>query len=228
MLFSTTADQHDITRILVVDDHPVLRRGVTALLSGQKDLMVCGEAESGPAALDQMRQTKPNVAIVDISMPGMNGIELIKMMVAEMPRLKILVLSMHDETFYALRAFRAGAKGYVMQTDAMENVLEALRRIISGGIYVSPRFTERLLLKAIQSMDSDIVSPVDQLSDREMEVLQLIGEGKSTREIAASLNLSIKTIETHRAHIKKKLGCNNAAELVKFSVDWVAMQHEKK
>lgn len=215
-----------MTRILVVDDHPVFRRGISALLAEQKDFSVCGEAENGPSALEAMRQTKPNVALVDISMPGMNGIELVKMMLAEQPKLTILVLSMHDESLYALRALRAGAKGYVMKAEALTHVVDALRKVIAGGIYVSPRFSERLVFKAIQSLDSDIVSPVDRLSDREMEVLQLIGKGSSTREIASNLHLSIKTIETHRAHIKEKLGCKDAAELVRFSFEWVAQQQQ--
>ena len=196
------------------------------MLAEQKDFNICGEAENGPSALEAMRQTKPNVALVDISMPGMNGIELVKMMLAEQPKLIILVLSMHDESLYALRALRAGAKGYVMKAEALTHVVDALRKVIAGSIYVSPRFSERLVFKAIQSLDSDIVSPVDRLSDREMEVLQLIGKGSSTREIASNLHLSIKTIETHRAHIKEKLGCKDAAELVRFSFEWVAQQQQ--
>lgn len=213
-------------RILVVDDHPVFRRGISAMLTEQPDFLICGEAENGPSALDAMRQTRPDVALVDISMPGMNGIELVKMMLAEQPKLHILVISMHDESLYALRALRAGAKGYVMKGEALVHVVDALRKVIAGGVYVSTRFSERLVFKAIQSLDSDIASPVDRLSDREMEVLQLICKGSSTREIASSLHLSIKTIETHRAHIKEKLGCRDAAELVRFSFEWVAQQQQ--
>jgi DNA-binding NarL/FixJ family response regulator len=128
---------------------------------------------------------------------------------------------MHDESLYALRALRAGAKGYVMKQQAMENVLDALRKVVSGGIYVSPEFSEKLVFRAIQGSESDLASPVDKLSDRELEVLQLFGHGKSTREIAEMLHLSVKTIETHRAHIKEKLGFKDAEGMVKFAVEWV-------
>lgn len=196
---------------------------MVALLSEQKDFIICGEAENASQALTQMRELKPDVVLVDISMPGMNGIELIKMMLAEEPKLPILILSMHDESLYALRALRAGAKGYVMKAEALDHVIIALRKVIDGGIYVSAKLSEQLIFKAIQSDKSDIVSPVDKLSDRELEVLQLIGKGSGTKEIASSLHLSVKTIETHRAHIKEKLGFKDAAELVRFAFEWSAL-----
>jgi DNA-binding NarL/FixJ family response regulator len=211
-------------QILIVDDHPVFRRGIAALISEQKDLSVCGEADSAAHALEAMRRLKPDIALLDISMPGTNGIELIKLMMAEQPKLSILMLSMHDESLYALRALRAGAKGYVMKAEAMNLVLTALRKVINGEIYVSPRFSERLVFKAIQSLEGGMGSPVDKLSDRELEVLQLLGKGFGTREIANELHLSVKTIETHRAHIKEKLGFKDAGEMVRFSIDWVAQE----
>ena len=211
-------------RVLVVDDHPVFRRGIAALISEQEDLLVCGEADSAPAALEAMRRLHPDVALVDISMPGTNGIELLKSMMAEQPKLSVLMLSMHDESLYALRALRAGAKGYVMKAEAMGNVVTALRKVIGGDIYVSPRFSERLVFKAIHSLDGGMGSPVDKLSDRELEVLQLFGRGFGTREIANELHLSIKTIETHRAHIKEKLGFKDGGEMVRFAIDWVAQE----
>jgi len=210
-------------RLLIVDDHPVFRHGIIQLLGRLGDATVCAEADNAQAALEAMRLHKPDVVLLDVCMPGTNGIELIKLMLAEQPRLIILVLSMHDESLYALRALRAGAKGYVMKQQAMENVLDALRRVIGGGIYVSPQFSEKLVFKAIRGSDSDFGSPVDKLSDRELEVLQLFGRGKTTREIAETLHLSVKTIETHRAHIKEKLGFRHADELVKFAVEWMTI-----
>ena len=209
-------------RLLIVDDHPVFRHGISQLIKGLQEVEICGEAESASAALGAMRKLQPDLALVDVSMPGTNGIELIKLMLAEQPRLLILVLSMHDESLYALRALRAGARGYVMKQQATESVLTALRKVISGGIYVSPEFSERLVFKAIQGSSSDLGSPVDKLSDRELEVLQHFGRGNSTREIAERLHLSIKTIETHRAHIKEKLGFKTGDEMLKFAVEWMA------
>src|SRR5260221_5807623 len=211
-------------RILIVDDHPVFRRGIAALIGEQEDLTICGEADNAPTGLDAMRRLKPDLALVDISMPGANGIELIKLMLSEQPRLHILILSMHDESLYALRALRAGAKGYVMKAEAMTQVIAALRKVLGGEIYVSPRFSERLVFKAIQSLEGGMGSPVDKLSDRELEVLQLLGKGFGTREVANELHLSVKTIETHRAHIKEKLGFKDAGEMVRFAIDGVAQE----
>jgi len=210
--------------VLIVDDHPVLRHGIAQILRAEQDLAVCGEADSAPTALDAMRRLKPDIALLDISLQGTNGIELIKLMKAEQPKLPILMLSMHDESLYALRALRAGARGYVMKGEAMENVLSAVRKVLDGDIYLSQRFSERLVFKAIQSLDGGMGSPVDMLSDRELEVLQLLGRGFGTREIANDLHLSIKTIETHRAHIKEKLGFKDAGEMVRFAIDWVAQE----
>jgi len=216
-----SAEPAKVRRLLVVDDHPVFRRGIGQLLRHLREVAICGEADNARGALEAMRRLQPEVALLDVSMPGTNGIELIKLMLAEQPRILILVVSMHDESIYALRALRAGARGYVQKQQAPENVLEALAKILAGGIYVSPAFRERLVFKAIHGSDSDLGSPIDRLSDRELEVLQLFGRGKSTREAAEALHLSGKTIETHRAHIKEKLGFKDAGELVKFAVEWV-------
>jgi DNA-binding NarL/FixJ family response regulator len=218
---STEASPH-LTRILVVDDHPLYRHGLTRLLADSGHFTICGESDNAQNALESMRQLQPDGVIVDISLPGTNGIELIKLMLAEQPRLPILVVSMHDESLYALRAMRAGAKGYVMKEETLTQVVDALQRVMTGGIYVSPRFSEKLVFKLIQSGDSDFGSPVDTLSDRELEVLELLGRGRSTRQIAESLHLSVKTIETHRAHIKEKLRCKDAEEMVAFAVEWMA------
>lgn len=211
-------------KVLLVDDHPVVRHGLAQLIAGEADLEVCAEAESAPVALEAMRRSRPDVAILDISLNGTNGIELVKLMRAEQPKLPILILSMHDESLYALRALRAGAQGYLMKAEAIAHVLAAIRKVLSGEIYVSPSLSERLVFKAIRSMDGGMGSPVDSLSDRELEVLQLLGKGFGTREIANELHLSIKTIETHRAHIKEKLGMKDAGQMVRFAIDWVARE----
>ena len=212
------------SRILIIDDHPLLRRGMAAVLSDLPEFNVCGEAENALQALQAMRDLIPDVVLVDINLPGANGLELIKLMLAEQPKLRILVVSMHDESLYALRSLRAGAKGYLMKSEALEQIVAAVRKVASGGIYVTPRFSERIVFQAIQSMDSGMGSPVDGLSDRELEVLRHLGKGLGTREIAAALHLSIKTIETHRAHIKEKLGFKEASEMVSFAGDWVAFE----
>jgi DNA-binding NarL/FixJ family response regulator len=208
-------------RLLIVDDHPIFRHGIAQLIGRLSGISVCGEAENAQTALEAMRRLQPDMALVDIWMPGMNGIELIKLMLAEQPALLILTVSMHDESVYALRALRAGAKGYVMKQQASENVCDALRTVANGDIYVCPRFSERLIFKAIQGSESDLGSPVDRLSPRELEVLQFFGKGRTTREVAELLHISVKTIETHRTHIKEKLGFRDAEEMVKFGLEWV-------
>ncbi len=213
-----------VHRILIVDDHPIFRAGVAALLSGEDDFEICGEAHNSTSALEVMRRTTPDVALLDISLPGTNGIELVKLLLAEQPRLVILVISMHDESLYALRALRAGARGYIMKAEAMNHILEAIRKIVSGEIFVSPKFGERLIFKAVHGTESGTGSPVDSLSDRELEVLGLLGRGFASREIAQELHLSVKTIETHRSHIKEKLGFKDAGEMTRFAVEWFAHQ----
>lgn len=209
-------------RVLIVDDHPVFRHGIAALINAESDLEVCGEAASSQQALAAMRTLQPDVALIDISLPGSNGVELIKLMKAEEPDLPLLVVSMHDESLYALRVLRAGALGYVMKAQTLEHVLTALRKVLRGEIYVSAKFSEQLIFKAIRSVEEGFGSPVDVLSDRELEVLEALGRGLGTRDIAEKLHLSVKTIETHRAHIKEKLGFQDAGELVRFALDWVS------
>lgn len=223
---SPTADlgQTETTpqRILLVDDHPTFRQGLRWLLSQDGGFTVCAEAENSAMALTQLRETRPDVVVLDVSLPGMNGLELIKMIRAESPRTPILVLSMHDESVYALRALKAGAKGYITKTEAMASIVAALHRVADGQLYVSPTFGEQLIFKAIRSVESGLGSPVDVLSDRELEVLELLGKGLSTRDIAEALRLSPKTVETHRAHMKEKLHLGDSSRLVRFAVDWVA------
>jgi DNA-binding NarL/FixJ family response regulator len=211
-------------RVLIVDDHPIFRVGLAGLITESSHLEVCGNADSAPAALEAMRRMNPDLVLLDLSLRGTNGLELIKSMKAERPDLAILVISMHDEAVFGLRALKAGALGYVMKAEAMNHVEEAISKVLQGKIYVSPEFGEQLIFKAVQSTEAGTSSPVDLLSDRELEVLQLLGKGESTRSIAETLHLSVKTIETHRAHIKEKLGFRESEEMVKFAIDWVAQQ----
>jgi len=215
-------------RVLIVDDHPVLRRGLATLINAEPDLIVCGEASSSRSALEAMRTSRPDVALLDISLPGTNGIELIKLMKAEQPDLPLLMLSMHDESRYALRTLRAGAHGYIMKVEALTNILAALRKVLKGEIYVSSELSQRLIFQAVKPVEGGMGSPVDKLSDRELEVLELLGRGLGTKGVASELHLSVKTIETHRAHIKEKLGLKEASEMIHFAIDWVAQEKGSK
>ena len=208
-------------RVLIVDDHPIVRQGLAQLLNCEPDFMVCAEAGTARKAMAAIAETKPDVGIVDITLQGTNGIELIKNIVAQWPEFPVLVLSMHDESLYAERALRAGAKGYVMKQEAPEKLTSALRRILNGQIYVSEQLADKMMRKAIDGKALQDTSPVAILSDRELEVLQLIGQGHGTRQIAEDLSLSVKTIESHRAHIKEKLNLKTAPEMVRFAVQWV-------
>jgi DNA-binding NarL/FixJ family response regulator len=210
--------------IIVVDDHPLFRKGVVQMLSNEADLEVRAEAESSPAALDLMRRTPLDLAIVDIGLHGSaNGIELTKSIKAEHPFLPVLVLSMHDESLYADRALRAGASGYLMKREALDSVITAVRTVLKGEIYVSTEMAKRMIADHV-GVGGHARSDVEKLTDRELEVLQLIGEGKEVRDIAGQLHLSAKTVEAHRAHIKEKLGMNNAREVARFAVQWVDRQ----
>ncbi|TLD71060.1 response regulator transcription factor [Phragmitibacter flavus] len=210
-------------RVLIVDDHPVFRHGVTLILNADPSFHVCGEAETATAGLELARQLTPDILITDITMPGPNGLELIKSIIAEQPRLLILVLSMHEEAEYALRVIRAGAKGYVMKDEAHQSIVLALQKILSGEFYLSARLNKTLILQAVHSPGgTEFGSQFSHLSDREMEVFELIGKRLSTREIAESLHLSVKTIETHRAHIKEKLALKTADELSHLAAQWIA------
>lgn len=209
------------TRVFLVDDHPLMRQGIAQLINAQSDMEVCGEAEDASSALKGIERTNADTAIIDISLRGSSGIELIKNLKALYKFLPILVLSMHDEGIYAQRVLRAGALGYVMKQEAADKVIIALRRIMSGEIYVNEKVGSQMLHQALTGRGKPNASPIDRLSDRELEVIQAIGEGKPTRDIARDLDVSVKTIESHRAHIKDKIGLKNASELVKFSVQWV-------
>ena len=209
-----------ITRLLIVDDHPVVSEGLSELINRELDLTVVAAAVTADEGLEILRSTDVDVAIVDLSLPGPSGIELIRMIRTEFPHIPVLVLSMHDEHFYAERALRAGARGYVMKGEAIKHIVEAIRKVRRGDLYLSAEVTERMLFRI--TAGSDPGEPgVGRLSERELEVFQLIGQGKSTREIAGMLHLSVKTIESYRANIKEKLALKNAAGLVQHAVKWV-------
>jgi len=210
--------------IFLVDDHPLMRQGLTQLINAERDLVVCGEAEDAPRALQGISNKKPDLIIVDISLQGNNGIELTKSIKALYKDLRIMVLSMHDEHIYAQRVLRAGANAYVMKQEPPDRVIEAIRKALKGDIYVSEKVGAQILHQIVSGQKTS-ESPIDRLSDRELEVVQLIGEGKTTREIAASLNVSVKTIESHRANIREKLNLKNAPALVQFCVQWVEREN---
>jgi DNA-binding NarL/FixJ family response regulator len=210
--------------IIVVDDHPLFRRGVVQLLAQEPDLEVRAEAESSPAALEAMRKTPVDLAIVDIGLHGSaNGIELTKSIKAEHPDMPVLVLSMHDEMLYADRALRAGARGYLMKREALDSVIAAVRTVLNGEIYVSAAMQQRMIADHVGA-GGHARPPVERLTDRELEVLQLIGEGNEVREIADKLHLSAKTVEAHRAHIKEKMNFGTAREVARFATTWVNSQ----
>jgi DNA-binding NarL/FixJ family response regulator len=209
------------TRVLIVDDHPLLRKGVSQLIDQEKDLAVVGEAEDAQKAITAIEETKPDIALIDITLNGASGIELVKNVKSRFPKLKMLVLSMHDESVYAHRALRAGACGYIMKQEGSEKVLTAMRKVLRGEVYLSERLGDRMLHTLVNGRSSLTSSPVEELSDRELEVFNLIGQGNGTRPIAEKLHLSIKTIESHRAHIKEKLNLQNATELVHHAIQWV-------
>ncbi len=208
-------------RILVVDDHPIFRHGLAQLINQEDDLTVCGEAEDYHGAMKSVEDLKPDMVIVDITLKDMSGIDLIKEVHKYHKGLPMLVISMHDESLYAERAFRAGAKGYVMKQEASESVVQAIRTVLSGGLHASRRVTENILTRFIEGPKEPVESPLQALTDREIEVFQLIGEGLSISEIGQRLHLSVKTIGTYRERIKEKLGLKNATELLRHALNWV-------
>ncbi len=210
--------------ILLVDDHPLFRKGMMQLLDSQDDLRVRGEAGNAGEALSAVRSRRFDLAVVDVGLRGgANGIELTKSLKAEYPDLPVLVVSMHDEALYAERSLRAGARGYVMKREALDSILQAVRSVIAGEIYISPSMTKRMLFDHIHG-GGEARSAVERLSDRELEVFQLIGEGHDMHEIARELHLSKKTVEAHRANIKEKLNVASAREVVRYAAQWVSQQ----
>ncbi len=209
-------------RILIVDDHPIVRQGLRRLMENEEDLSVCGEAETARDARTAIKDLNPDAVIVDISLKQGDGIELVRDVRAHYATLPMLVLSMHDEAIYAERMLSAGANGYIMKQAASEQFLVSLRRVLDGGIYVSEAVGSNMIQKFASGGSYTSANPIDRLSNRELQILHMIGKGMSTRETANSLNLSIKTVESHRQRIKRKLNLNTGAQLVQYAVNWFA------
>jgi DNA-binding NarL/FixJ family response regulator len=210
-------------KIFVVDDHPVFREGLASLIRRDPGLAICGEASDAAQALTTIERLKPDVALVDISLPGRSGLELVKDLRAARPTTAILVISMHDETLYAERVLRAGARGYIMKQEGPEKMLRAIRQVLDGQIYLSSKMSIRIL-DAFSGQHSRTSSPIGRLTDRELEILELVGHGKDSRAIAKQLNLSFKTVDAHRGHIKEKLELRNHTELITYAAKWVQTQ----
>ena len=214
------APQVKKSRVLLIDDHPIVRQGLALLIDREADLSVCGEAEGAHSAFHAIATLRPDIVLLDISLNGPDGLDVLKEIRMKTGSLPVLILSMHDESIYAERAMRAGANGYIMKQEATEKVLVAIRRILQGGVYLSDRLTNTMLQQFVHGTWAPKTSPLVTLTDRELEVFRLIGEGHGTRQIADELHLSVKTIESYQAHIKEKLSLRNARELVQHAIEW--------
>jgi DNA-binding NarL/FixJ family response regulator len=220
----TAARKH---RVFIVDDHPLVREGLTNLINGQNDLIVCGEAKDSAEAIHGIAKGRPDVAVIDISLTNESGLELVKHLAKQFPQVAVVVLSMHDETLYAERALRAGARGYVMKHETNKNVLASIRRVLAGGVYVSERIVNRMALRLTSSRRPVLTSPVERLSDRELEIFRLLGQGRSPSEIAGDLNLSLKTVQAYCARAKEKFGVTSLTELLRAAIQWDDASHVK-
>ena len=207
-------------KVFIVEDHPVFRDGLTGLIDREPDLQVCGHAGDSSHALASIERLKPEVALVDIGLPGRSGLELIKDIRAARPETGVLVISMHDETLYAERVIRAGARGYIMKQEGPEKILLAIRQVLAGQIFLSSKVSVRIL-ESFAGFQKNEGETVSRLSDRELEVLRLVGQGKDSHEIGTQLNLSPKTVDVHRTNIRKKLELKNSIELISFAARWV-------
>ncbi len=215
----------DRRKILVVDDHPIVREGLADLINREKDIVVCGWAEDTPQTIKAIKNLKPDVVTVDISLGDTSGLELIKDIKTRFPGLPILALSMHQESLYAERAIRAGAKGYITKQEATKKVITAIRQVLDGRLYLSEKMKEKVLHSLLGDNGSGAgTSPIDRLTDRELDVFSLLGQGRGTRQIAEQLCLSVKTIETYRARIKEKLNISSSSELLLYAFQWANRQ----
>ena len=207
-------------RVFIVDDHPLVREGLTNLINGQDDLIICGEAKNSAQALDGIMKADPDVALIDISLENESGLELVKQLGSRFPLVALIVLSMHDETLFAERVLRAGARGYVMKHETSKSVLASIRRVLGGGVYVSERIVNRIARRVGSVREPVASSPVERLSDRELEIFRLLGQGRTTSQIAADLNLSLKTVQAYCARAKEKFGVTSLTELLRAALRW--------
>jgi DNA-binding NarL/FixJ family response regulator len=212
-------------RVFLAEDHPIVRRGFQMLIGLERDLVVCGEAESGPVALEKILALKPDLAVVDLALGTSSGLELIKQLHNQCPKLKVLVFTMRAEVSYVERALRAGAHGYLTKEEGTEKALEAIRALLQGKTYLSERIAARMVSRLVGGGTSRH-GPLEALTDREVEVLELIGKGLASRDVAECLHISIKTVESHREHLKSKLGLSSASELVSYAFHWAQGEGE--
>jgi DNA-binding NarL/FixJ family response regulator len=217
---STSETSARKNRVFIVDDHPLVREGLTNLINGQHDLFVCGEAKDSAQAVNGIAKARADVALIDISLTNESGLELVKQLTRQFPRVALIILSMHDETLYAERALRAGARGYVMKHETSKNVLASIRRVLAGDVYVSERIVNRMALRVTSSREQVEGSPLERLSDRELEIFRLLGQGRTTSQIAADLNLSLKTVQAYCARAKEKFGVSSLTELLRAAIRW--------
>jgi DNA-binding NarL/FixJ family response regulator len=214
-------------RIFLVDDHPLVREGLANLINEQNDLVVCGEAEDSAEAMTGIAKTRPDIALVDISLKNESGLELAKNLGSQFPLVALIVLSMHDEALYAERALRAGARGYVMKRESTKSVLASIRRVLEGSVYVSERVVNSMARRFSSSPKTVENSPVERLSDRELEIFRLLGQGRTTAQIAEDLHLSLKTVQAYCARAKEKFGVSSLGELLRAAIRWEDATHLK-
>ena len=218
----TCVQEHALKKIVIVDDHPLLRKGLATVINQEPDLAVEGESDDARKALELIARLQPDLAIIDISLPGIDGIELLSMLRTRFPDLCALVVSMHDESIFAERALRAGARGYIMKQEALDNIIVAIRRVLAGEIFLAGNVSTKIIEQLLDGNNArQATSPIALLSNREFTVFQLIGQGYLTRQIAEKLHISAKTVEAYRSHIKEKLKLANAKELMRYAVLWV-------
>ena len=215
------------SQVFIVDDHPLVREGLTNLINGQNDLIVCGEAKDSAQAIKGIAKARPDVALIDISLENESGLELVKQLGSQFPQVALIILSMHDEALFAERALRAGARGYVMKHETSKSVLASIRRVLGGGVYVSDRIVNRLARRLTSSRQPVASSPLERLSDRELEIFRLLGQGRTTSQIAGDLNLSLKTVQAYCARAKEKFGVTSLTELLRAAIQWDDASHVK-